>query len=601
MFGVAEAAPKRVALVIGNGAYNETSGWSRLYSPPLDAEAMEQVLRDGLKFDRVILKTDLSRDRFIDAISEFQQALNPGDTAFFYYSGHGAQSGDDNWLIPVSAGEPTSVLRLQGQSIGLHSLLLGIFEQKQTALNVVVLDACRENPLSRDKGYTGSGLKGIERAALSGETLIGYATGPGKVTPDGGRGALSPYTALLIEELPKPGKSLWEVFGAVSERADQLRHGQQPWKTDTLKRARYLVAEPGSESLAPSKPTFVDEEDKFWASTERCGKPRCYGAYLKRYPRGQYVELAQAQVEDEPRHPVEPSPVGPLKPVVERRESYEPAMVFIRGGSFQMGSPSAEKGRSSDERQHSVRVKDFWLGKYEVTVGQFRRFVEDVGYRTDAEKNAGGTRGCWAWDMDDGEKEWSWRAGVSWREPNKYQVTREEDPVSCVSWNDANAYIEWLNRKTGKPYRLPTEAEWEYAARGGMATAQYWAEEANQACHYANVADMTELPDGSRWSPTHECADGYAFVAPVGQFKANAYGIHDLLGNVGEWTCSAYVQNYDGSETYCASKKPNCQMASRGGSWLDGPAEVRSADRNEFARDNRGNFLGFRLAQGEAD
>ncbi len=135
------------------------------------------------------------------------------------------------------------------------------------------------------------------------------------------------------------------------------------------------------------------------------------------------------------------------------------------------------------------------------------------------------------------------------RNPNKYQSNRDDHPVACVSWNDLQAYIAWLNRETGKRYRLPTKAEWEYAARGGTSTARFWGEDPDRACRYANIADTTKLPKGSQWNRKHDCSDGHAFAAPVGSFQANPYGLYDMLGNLLEWTCSAYKGSYyDGSE-----------------------------------------------------
>jgi formylglycine-generating enzyme required for sulfatase activity len=277
-----------------------------------------------------------------------------------------------------------------------------------------------------------------------------------------------------------------------------------------------------------------------------------------------------------------------------RRRVPLPEMVSIRGGGYSMGSPEDEEGRDADERRHWVSVDDFKLAKHEVTVGEFGRFVEATGYRTDAEKNAGGREGCWAFEQG----AWDWRAWANWRKPNKYQVSRDEDPVSCVSWNDAVAYVEWLSRESGQRFRLPTEAEWEFAARAGTQTARSWGDDPSEACDYANVADRTRVPPGNyRWDTKHECTDSAAFVAAVGSYRANAYGLYDMLGNVWEWTCSAYDEGYGGAEQRCVSKNDASRRVNRGGSWNNKPRNVRSANRNRNTPDNRNNNLGFRLAQ----
>ena len=251
-------------------------------------------------------------------------------------------------------------------------------------------------------------------------------------------------------------------------------------------------------------------------------------------------------------------------------------MVFVKGGCFQMGSPNGE-GRDEDEKQHPVCIeRDFALGRYEVTVGEFKRFVAATNYRTDAEKDAEGKEGCYIAYREGSEWKYGYRAGYSWKNPNFQQG--DDHPVVCVSWNDALAYTEWLSRETGQRYRLPMEAEWEYAARAGTASARYWGDDPNQACRYANVADRTAKQTFPGWT-LHECADGYVYTAPVGRFEPNRWGLKDMLGNVWEWTCSLYHKDYDGAELDCSNKDTPGARAVRGGSWLDRPAGVRSAAR----------------------
>jgi formylglycine-generating enzyme required for sulfatase activity len=271
-----------------------------------------------------------------------------------------------------------------------------------------------------------------------------------------------------------------------------------------------------------------------------------------------------------------------------------PEMVPIKGGCFEMGSPPSEPGREADERQHKVCVKDFQIGKYEVKVKDFRRFVQATGYQTLAERNLGpdADNGCWALDQSDTDKRWKYRSWANWQEPNKYHPTDDEDPVSCISWLDAEAYVAWLNQATGGHYRLPTEAEWEYAARAGTTTARFWGDGVDaRACKYADVADA-----GHKWADSFPCDDGYEWVAPVGQYRPNAWGLYDILGNLSEWTCSPYDQAYDGAETKCMGKSPVVPISLRGGSWYTGAKLVRSAYRDRNYPDARYDFLGFRLA-----
>ncbi|MEA3273773.1 MAG: SUMF1/EgtB/PvdO family nonheme iron enzyme [Pseudomonadota bacterium] len=275
------------------------------------------------------------------------------------------------------------------------------------------------------------------------------------------------------------------------------------------------------------------------------------------------------------------------------RREILPAMVAIDGDCYQMGSPPNEEGREDDERQHKICVNGFRLGKYEVTVKEFRRFVEATGYRTDAERNEGGEPGCSAFDQSDKESELKYRSWASWRKPNQYEPTREDHPVTCVSWNDAQAYIAWLNGETGGHYRLPTEAEWEYAARAGTTTARFWGDSVDGlACLNASVADTAH-----DWADGFPCDDVHEWVAPSGRFRANPWGLHDMLGNVWEWTCSVYDKDYRGAEAECAGRDSDVPRVLRGGSWYSGPKPVRSAYRDRNFPEVRYSFLGFRLAQ----
>jgi formylglycine-generating enzyme required for sulfatase activity len=238
------------------------------------------------------------------------------------------------------------------------------------------------------------------------------------------------------------------------------------------------------------------------------------------------------------------------------------------------------------------------LSRTEVTVGEFRRFVQASGYRTDAERNAGGSSGCHALRL--GDNKWDWRADLSWRDPGYPQG--EGHPVVCVSWNDAEAYVQWLARETGKPYRLPSEAEWEWGARGRTSTSRYWGDDPAVApCGYANGADQTPGPNGVTWPERHECRDGHFFAAPVRSFHPNAFGLHDVLGNAWEWVQDCYEADAykgrvpaDGQAIQSAA----CSLrVLRGGGWNFDPQRLRSANRNGISPEVRSGTSGFRLAR----
>jgi len=275
-----------------------------------------------------------------------------------------------------------------------------------------------------------------------------------------------------------------------------------------------------------------------------------------------------------------------------------PRMVVIPAGAFTMGSPASEAGRGMDEgpqRQVSI-AQPFALGRNEVTVAEFRRFAEETGYRTDAERDAR-AQGCSGFIYTD-----PLAAGLaspaltSWRSPGLAQA--ESHPVLCVSWNDARAYAQWLSKKTGKRYRLPTEAEWEYAARAGGPAARYWGDDPLQACRFANVADRSRFQAWG-FGQKHECTDGHYFTAPAGGYAPNRFGLHDMLGNVWEWTEDCWNAGYAGAPADgTAWLAGDCaQRVCRGGSWSTVPRFARSAARHKDTAGHRDNLTGFRLAR----
>ena len=264
-------------------------------------------------------------------------------------------------------------------------------------------------------------------------------------------------------------------------------------------------------------------------------------------------------------------------------------MVTIPGGTFRMGDLSGE-GEDDEKPVHSVTVPTFMMGKYEVTVGQFRRFVKATEYRTDAERNAAGKEGCSIYTRDG----WKWTWGRSWRSPG-YSV-EDDHPVVCISWNDAQAFIEWLTEQIGESYRLTTEAEWEYAARAGSATKYHFGDSESQLCRYANHADSSTNFDWENKS----CSDGVGMrTAEVGRYQPNNYGVHDVHGNVNEWLQDCWNENYQGAPVNGSVwELGDCsRRVIRGGSWYNNLGTQRSSDRHGSLRSSRTADIGFRLAQ----
>jgi formylglycine-generating enzyme required for sulfatase activity len=250
-----------------------------------------------------------------------------------------------------------------------------------------------------------------------------------------------------------------------------------------------------------------------------------------------------------------------------------PEMVKIRGGRFLMGSPVDEKGRYEDERQHEVQVADFAIGKYEVTVGQFKNFVKATKYKTEAEESGG----CYFWTGS----EWKQDTGKTWRNPGFSQT--DDHPVVCVSWNDAMAYVDWLSKQTGKTYRLPTEAEWEYAARAGTQTRWSFGDDEKDLGRYAWYSDNS----GDK-------------AHPVGTREPNPWGLYDMHGNAWEWVQDCWHNNYAGAPADgSAWESQNCPArVLRGGAFSGVAWILRSADRNWGGPEIQVRGVGFRCVRG---
>jgi formylglycine-generating enzyme required for sulfatase activity len=273
-----------------------------------------------------------------------------------------------------------------------------------------------------------------------------------------------------------------------------------------------------------------------------------------------------------------------------------PPMVVIPTGEFVMGSPADEAGhQDNEEPQRRVRIDvGFALGQSDVTVGQFREFVGASDYVSDAEKLGGSA----VYEESTGRI--TERRGMTWR--NDYAGGRANDnlPVINVSWNDAAAYAAWLAARTGKQYRLPTEAEFEYAVRAGS-TARYPWGDGNPGKVVGNfTGDGDRSPTKRSWSVAFpHYSDGYWGPAPVRSFPANPFGLYDMDGNVSQWVQDCWHDNYvRAPRDSSAWVNPGCERrVIRGGSWGSDPDQVRSAYRTAAPADTRSARVGFRVAR----
>ncbi|MCC7200531.1 MAG: SUMF1/EgtB/PvdO family nonheme iron enzyme [Gammaproteobacteria bacterium] len=295
--------------------------------------------------------------------------------------------------------------------------------------------------------------------------------------------------------------------------------------------------------------------------------------------------------------PAEPAAQASPAPATECAEC--PALATVPPGSFQLGtSPDAAEVDAATGETPALAVvigKPFMIAQHEVTVGEFRRFVEATGHNVVDE--------CRVWLGG----QWVHLRGRSWRDPGYAQPPRDDEPVVCVNWDDAAAYAEWLSQKSGKRYRLPSESEWEYAARGGTSWPRYWSatdssEQAlvSRACEFANVYDTSAAAATPLPWPNARCNDLHPAIAPVGQYKPNAFGVHDAIGNAREWVADCWTTSYHGrpQDGRAWTWTGGCeQRGVRGGSWASRPADARAAARSAEDRGLRQADLGFRVVR----
>jgi formylglycine-generating enzyme required for sulfatase activity len=627
MCAVAPAhAEKRVALVIGNSTYTNIS---QLRNPTGDARLIADTLR-GLGFSLVgggplinLDKAGLDR-----AVQSFGAQLQGADVGLFYYAGHGIQMHGANYLVPVDANvtrEADADFRMLNVNLVLQQM--DPADQPGGRLNVVILDACRNNP------FGGRGLRSVDRGLgpmqAPGGTLISFATQPGNVAQDGD-GDHSPFTMALADSIRRPGIGLFDTFNEIGLRVQRATGGaQQPWVSSSpIAGQFYLGGLPPPKETAPPGPAPVSDAERTWGLIQHTTSLAALDDFIRQFGNAPiYGALARARREEvakpapgqqiavvaplvKPAVPAADPCGGPataslpsrcaapltaaqergLKPKDTFRECEScPEMVVVPAGSFTMGSPQSDKGRSSDEGpQHVVTIgRQFAVGKLHVTVDQFSAFVRETRYEA--------TKTCYKWPS-------SKRDG-SWRDPGFVQ--EGSHPVVCVSWDDANAYTKWLAKKTSKPYRLLSEAEFEYAARGRTSPGVYprfwFGNDEKDLCRYGNGADQKardSIEEAKSWTIA-PCNDGYAFTSPAERYEPNAFGLHDMAGNAWQWTADCYHDNYNGAPADGAAWTAdtcNSSRVLRGGSWyFSGPRSLRAADRYGYSVEYYD--IGFRVAR----
>lgn len=542
-------SPKRFALVLGNNAY-ETAP---LKNPVNDARAVAQALRER-DFD-VTARENLTQNEMKQVVRAFGEKLRDAGreaVGLFYYAGHGVQVQDRNYLIPVSA-KVASEEEMEYEAVDV-GFVMAQMDAARNSLNILILDACRDNPFARSFRSASRGL-----AMMSAPTgiLIAYSTAPGRTAGDGA-GDNGLYTEELLTAMRTPGLPIEDVFKQVRIKVRERSKGQQvPWESSSLVGAFYFTpanrSDGSSDTAERGSKMNADEtalELSFWETIKNSADPEDFKAYLEKYPNGHFISLARRRVMNATAS-ASPSPT-PVRGDATGRTDAKPrdtmgsltasvtsragiALVLIPAGSFMMGSTNGDAG---EQPVHRVTIgKPFYVGKYEVTQAQ-----------------------------------WS---AVMGNNPSENKGA--DNPVEQVSWDDAQEFIRKLNALgDGYEYRLPSEAEWEYACRAGT------------------TGDFAGDVDSMAWYESNAKGKTHA----VGQKQPNKFGLYDMHGNVWEWCADRSPENYRGApdDGGAWSDTDSRKRILRGGSWDHGANHMRSAHRHWFMPDKRTHGIGFRVA-----
>jgi formylglycine-generating enzyme required for sulfatase activity len=564
---------KRVAFVIGNSEYDDFP----VETATRDAESMKAFLQEH-NFE-VVYAENASKREIIKGIRAFNSIMQEDGIALFYFTGHTIQIKGKNYIIPVEASIENDYHVLY-EAIELDAI---IKKMKKTGnrLNILIINAASQNAYANKFRVK---KKGLAKIKTTNEMDLILSSAPNKALKN------YPFTTRLIPLLSLKGTSNKEA----------LKEFQQRYKQPYVK-----LSNQAFYFNLPDK--LESKEEKLWRETLALGSTAAYAAYLSLYPDSQHSKQAsttldeikrksQAQLEEEKPAEIEASKDETVKQEPESPEAtqedkrsdvakeqerlaeekkaqealaiaaalaeekriaranahfIEPVMQLIKAGSFTMGS---NDGNEDEKPPHTVTIdKDFYIGRFEVTNVEYNEFIRATKKKTMIPPN-------WTTDMQ---------------------------PAVGVSWDDANAYAAWLSDLTQKKYRLPTEEEWEYAARAGTTTRYYWGD---RDTSHRKDAWRKEYPDNAHsyaWIKTN----AEDITHSVGQKKPNQWGMHDVLGNVWEWCSDTYTDGYN-----TPAEEESLKII-RGGSWFSTPEELTLSHRGSNVTDFTSYSIGFRLVR----
>jgi formylglycine-generating enzyme required for sulfatase activity len=613
------------ALLIG--ASNYTNGLKKLPGVEADIQAVQFALENNGFDVTVVMDPDnvSLTNAFNDFIARHGQLKE--NRLIFYFAGHGytkkIYDNEIGYLLPVNCPNPeTDLAGFQQRAMPLGQIEL-LAQQIQSKHALFLFDACfsgtvytqsRDIPGIIDYKTTqpvrqfitsGGADETVPDKSIFCQQLIAALNGEADLNKDKYITGTELGDFIQTTVINYSHNSLHPQFGKI--RDPKLDKG------DFVFMLNESTVTPAGR---PKLPSIEDERTliqygKLELTTKISGTLYLDGSYfkqvnantvftLKDMAQGEHKIKITADETVEENVIIQPNQTTSLTIDKKRTEAsaYIPEMVFIQGGTFQMGS---KDGDNNERPVHAVTVGNVYFGKFEITVAQFMLFIVETGYKTDADRNGG----SYMWS---GSK-WEKQNGINWKCDTEGNLRPQGDynhPVIHISWNDANEYCKWLSLKTGKSFRLPTEAEWEYAAGNGSKHTKYsWGIGNPNGKVGGNVADVTcKKAFGSHgaWMGIWEgYEDLYAFTAPVGSFNPNEFGLYDMIGNVLEYCSDWYSSTYYKSSQSIDPNGPSSGTyhVYRGGSWYSDQTDQRVAYRGECNPSVCYSVSGFRVAMTE--
>jgi formylglycine-generating enzyme required for sulfatase activity len=520
-----EGTERRIAFVIGNKDYQSLNA---LKNPLNDATDMTVALK-SLGF-KVITATNADYRSFTSAFNRFKDELSSSDVAFFYYSGHGVSYSGKNYLMPVDA-DISCLEQIEEYGFPLDRILTDI-SAKNVKNSFVILDACRNlpnlkvcNSSQRDLSNSTGLVKPTNNPRGS---MIVYATEEGSTADDNTSGRNGLFTGALLEYLTQPNLGIRDILDKTTAKVESQSNGSQS---------------PGRYDKMQGNFVFIQSMDAIPATTATTQAESNPIETSPNIAENGATELNPNKTDNPINAPINAPKISPSIAI--------PSMVKILGGTFQLGANSeGSKGVTTD-------VFDFEIGKYEVTVEEYMVFANETKSHY---------------------PDWyNWNSNKKYPE-SVYLENKPNLPIVGIDWEDAMAYCNWLSTKTGKKFRLPTDAEWEYAARGGQKSKGY---------KYAGGNTLDQV-SWNQYNSGHNQS--------VGKKKSNELGLFDMSGNVAEWCFDTYKVTTTLVKPLGYSPNKIYKKV-RGGEWqflADYNAGIERVTKE--SKDYSSSHLGFRIA-----